>query len=124
MEICPECGRPIRGNGVYAGPHWNRRHYCSNSCCRSGERNLSQDDVVEDNRGCLYRFFRPHQIVNSHAEIVGNLLQPIIWNSPFFQLPDVTIGKSAFSFQFRNRYFSFLAHRFHSLDSVHVILRI
>ena len=69
MEICPECGRPIRGNGVYAGPHWNRRHYCSNSCCRSGERNLSQDDVVEDNRGCLYRFFR--WIISAIIVIVG-----------------------------------------------------
>lgn len=57
-EICPECGELIRGEGVYAGPYWNRRHYCSNRCMRDGEANLSQDDVKEDNRGCLYRFFR------------------------------------------------------------------
>ena len=68
-EICPECGDPIRGKGVYAGPYWNRRHYCSNSCCRSGERNLSQENVKEDNRGCLYRFFR--WIIRSIIVIVG-----------------------------------------------------
>lgn len=69
MEICPECGDPIRGDGVYAGPYWNRRHYCSNRCCRDGERNLSQENVKEDNRGCLYRLFR--WIIRSIIVIVG-----------------------------------------------------
>jgi hypothetical protein len=75
-EICPECGDPIRGKGVYAGPYWNRRHYCSNSCCRSGERNLSQENVKEDNRGCLYRFFR--FIIRSIIVIVGVFIFIII----------------------------------------------
>lgn len=68
-EICPECGAPIRGEGVYAGPYWNRRHYCSNSCCRAGERNLSKDDVKEDNLSFFQRLFRTIKRI-----IIGTIL--------------------------------------------------
>lgn len=59
MARCYECGRRIPdGQDVTAGPHWNRRHYCSNKCCRDGESNLSQKDIKEDNLSFFQRLVR------------------------------------------------------------------